>query len=226
MTRYDGVPEGPRPSGPHRARVTREGILCRAEPASGLIRRWPVREVESGDRLPKSVDVRQMSLFGAGWTLGSLQALMESGVESVTYYETHGWRGLMSGSARMPDKFPALPGVFPLYHVFADVGAFAGGEVIRTTSSQPHDVAAMTLRRSGRVRMMMANLGPDVQHVRAPQSPIGSSVRIHRMDEHNAAEAMRDPERYRRGSGLRVQFPSNTIEVTLRPYSYARIDPA
>ena len=34
--------------------------------------------------LPPQVDVRQMSLFGAGWTLGSLKYLAESGVSSAT----------------------------------------------------------------------------------------------------------------------------------------------
>ncbi|MCP5114888.1 MAG: hypothetical protein GY953_29000 [bacterium] len=179
-----------------------------------------------GGKLPSSVDPRQMSLFGAAWTLGSLQALIESGVESLTYYETHGWRGLMSGGRPMPDQFPDAPGVFPLYHVFRDLAEFAGGEVAMTKSSRPLDVVAMTLHKQSWSRLMMANLGGEVQHVRVADSPVGSSVRIHRMDEHNAMEAMRDPERYRGGSGKRVAFPSHPIEVTLLPYSYARIDPA
>ena len=137
----------------------------------------------SAETAPASADVRQKSLFGAGWTLGNLQALMESGVDSLTYYETHGPRGLLND------------GAFPLYHVFADLGEFAGGEVLATTTSKPLDVVAMTLRIASRTRMMMANLGPDVQHVRVAAPPFGPRVRIHRMDEHNAAEAMRNPER-------------------------------
>jgi hypothetical protein len=43
-------------------------------------------------QLPTQVDLRQMSLLGAGWTMGSLKYLAESGVSSVTYYETTGWR--------------------------------------------------------------------------------------------------------------------------------------
>ncbi len=48
-------------------------------------------EAASGPgELPASVDPRQMSLLGAGWTLGSLKYLAQSGVQSVTYYETIG----------------------------------------------------------------------------------------------------------------------------------------
>ena len=40
--------------------------------------------------LPPEVDVRQMSLYGAGWTLSSIKYLSESQVESITYHETTG----------------------------------------------------------------------------------------------------------------------------------------
>ena len=82
--------------------------------------------------LPRQVDVRQMSLFGAGWTAGSLKYLCASGAASLTYYETSGWRGVMelASGAPLPERFRSLPGgVFPLYHVLADIGEFAGGEI-------------------------------------------------------------------------------------------------
>ena len=46
----------------------------------------PEAELESS-QLPSQVDVRQMSLFGAGWTVGSLKYLCESETHSLTYYE-------------------------------------------------------------------------------------------------------------------------------------------
>ena len=51
-------------------------------------------------QLPPNVDVRQMSLFGAGWTLGSIAAMAAGGADSATYYETIGWRGVMETRAR------------------------------------------------------------------------------------------------------------------------------
>ncbi|HVF26601.1 MAG TPA: hypothetical protein VM943_00070, partial [Pyrinomonadaceae bacterium] len=93
----------------------------------------------SGD-LPDAVDARQMSLFGAAWTIGSLKQVAEGGVYSATYYETSGWRGVMETTegSPLPEKFRSLPGaVFPLYHVFADFGEFAGGLVVPSKSSDP-----------------------------------------------------------------------------------------
>ncbi|MGH2781244.1 MAG: hypothetical protein ACRDLA_07510, partial [Thermoleophilaceae bacterium] len=55
--------------------------------------------------LPGQVDVRQAGLFGAGWTLGSVKHLAAAGADSVTYFETVGWR---RGSGR-PGSAPSRP---------------------------------------------------------------------------------------------------------------------
>ena len=90
--------------------------------------------------LPSNVDPRQMSLFGAAWTLGSFKYLAENGVSSVTYYETSGWRGLFetfegSDTAAGFPSFPRM--VFPLYHVFADIADWRGSTLVSTESSRP-----------------------------------------------------------------------------------------
>ena len=86
--------------------VTPVTLLARFNPnATG-----PEPEPAPGE-LPAQVDVRQMSLFGANWTLGSIKYLSESGASSVTYYETTGWRGVMettSGSP-LPREIPLSP---------------------------------------------------------------------------------------------------------------------
>ena len=92
-------------------------------------------EIKS-DQLPSQVDERQMSLFGAGWTLGSLKYLCESCPQSLTYYETTGWRGVMETKHSSPVSklFNLLKGkVFPLYHVFADVGGAVDRPVAEAT---------------------------------------------------------------------------------------------
>ena len=127
----------------------------------------PESEPEPGS-LPPPVDVRQMSLFGAGWTAGSLKYLTGSDVQSLTYYETTGWRGVMdteSGSP-VPDKFQSLPGsVFPLYHVLADVGEFVEGQVIPTDSSNILKVDGLAVRQGDRTRIILANLTNEPQTV-------------------------------------------------------------
>ena len=173
--------------------VTPVTLLARFNPnATG-----PEPEPAPGE-LPAQVDVRQMSLFGAGWTLGSIKYLSESGASSLTYYETSGWRGVMetANGSPLPEKFRSLPGaVFPLYHVLADVGEFAGGEVLASKSSDPLKVEGISLRKNGKTRTLLANLTPDSQKVRAQN--LAATVRVRLLDETNAQAAMSSPEAFR-----------------------------
>ncbi len=91
--------------------VTPVTLLARFNPnATG-----PEPELAPGE-LPTQVDMRQMALFGAGWTLGSIKYLSESSASRVTYYETTGWRGVMETAtgSPMPDKFPSRRGLSTL----------------------------------------------------------------------------------------------------------------
>lgn len=176
-------------------------------------------------QLPPQVDPRQMSLLGAGWTLGSLKYLAESGTHSLTYYETTGWRGVMATAAGspLPDKFPSLPGeVFPLYHVLADVGEFAGGRVLPSRSSQPLLVEGLVLRRNNRTRIMLANLSPDPQPVTIRPLPARVHVRV--LDETNVETAKQTPETFRQQPGELRQTAAGTLQLQLPPYALARID--
>ena len=138
--------------------VTPVTLLARFNPnATG-----PEPEPAPGE-LPAQVDIRQMSLFGAGWTLGSIKYLSESSASSVTYYETSGWRGVMetANGSPLPEKFRSLPGaVFPLYHILADVGEFAGGEVLVSKSSDPLKVEGIALRKNGETRIAACEFDP------------------------------------------------------------------
>jgi hypothetical protein len=175
-------------------------------------------------QLPKQVDVRQMSLFGAGWTLGSLKYLAESGVDSVTFYETTGWRGVMEEEAAIPAPrtFRSLPGsVFPLYHVLADACALAGARVMSTASSDTLAVEAMTLRRGNQTCTVLANLGPRPRRVVLPHLRSG---RVRHMDETNVVEAMTRPEEFRRQPAIAAAVGSEGLTVDLLPYAVARVD--
>jgi D-apionolactonase len=177
--------------------------------------------------LPAAVDPRQMSLFGAGWTAGSLKYLAESGVAGVTYYETTGWRGVMETEegSPLPEQFRSLPGgVFPLYHVLADLGEFAGGEVMPTRSSHSLQIDGLTLRKDAKTRTLIANLSPEPQRVRV-QVPSGR-VRISLLDETNVEEAMQSPETFHAREGELVETGGGEALLDLRPYGVARIDSA
>ena len=175
--------------------------------------------------LPAEVDARQASLFGAGWTAGSLKYLSESGVYSVTYYETSGWRGVMETArgSPLPEAFPSLPGtVFPLYHVLADIGEFAGGAVIPTVSIDPLLVDGLALSKNGRTRIVLANLTATAQEVTLHHLPARAEIRY--LDGSNADAAMRSPEDFRARAGEPLQTMAGMLEIKLRPHALARID--
>ena len=200
--------------------VTPVTLLARFNPnATG-----PEPEPAPGE-LPAQVDVRQMSLFGAGWTLGSIKYLSESEASSVTYYETSGWRGVMETAAGspLPEKFRSIPGaVFPLYHVLADAGEFAGGEILVSKSSDSLKMEGVALRRNGKTRILLANLTPDSQRVRVQN--LAGAIRVRCLDETNVQAAMSVPEAFRTEIGELVQTAEGALELNLLPYAFAQID--
>ncbi|RPJ57530.1 MAG: hypothetical protein EHM23_20290 [Acidobacteria bacterium] len=178
-------------------------------------------------RLPRSVDVRQMSLFGAGWTIGSLRRLSEGGATGITYYETCGWRGVMdaaSGSP-LPTRFRSLPGsVFPLFHVFADVAEFKGGEVLRSETSVPLSLDGLVLRRDDRLRILVANMSGQHQTVSVAIGTGVTYAQARMLDKRNVQRAMKDPASFRLEAPETVKGTAGCFELRLSPYAIARLD--
>ena len=180
-------------------------------------------EPAPGD-LPSQVDPRQMSLFGAGWTVGSLGQMLTSGVASVTYYETTGWRGVIQGDAASaaPNRFPARAGiVFPLYHVFADLAEWKDGAVIHSRSSDPHAVESLALADDDGLHLLVANLTPEPRLV-AIDDLGGTAATLRRLNAESAERATSDPTGFR--SHLHAAAAHATVELTLAPFEVARLD--
>lgn len=175
--------------------------------------------------LPARVDPRQMSLFGAGWTVGTLKALAKQGVHSITYFETTGRLGVMEREKDPPlhRRFPSMPGwVFPLYHVLADAGEFAGAGVLPWTSGNNLVIEGIGLTKDNRTRVLLSNLTDQPQKVRLACPLFKGEVRVKRLDETNAMEAMSNPELFRSDTGAVAS--GQPIEIDLLPYAVCRID--
>ena len=177
--------------------------------------------------LPGDVDARQLSLFGAGWTIGSISRLAATGfVHSLTYFETTGWRGLMETEAGslLPSAFPSEPGmVFPLYHVFADIAEFGHCQVYPTHSTHPLLADGLTLRdAAGRRRVLVANFTRDEQALKIKSG--SGTARVRYLDETTATEAMKNPEAFRLLAGEVVEAVGGKVELKLLPYAVARVD--
>ncbi len=172
--------------------------------------------------LPLDVDVRQPTLFAAGWTIGSLNYLASANVHSVTFYETVGWKGIMDFQAPRdrPGQFPSMAGdVFPVYHVLRDIGRFCGGQVLDIKSSDPLSVVGLVLSKAGEERRLIANLTDRQQSVTF-EGFVGR-FSASTLDTRMAAAANKNPDIWYNHPAL--QSASST-SLILPPHAVARID--
>jgi hypothetical protein len=195
------------------------------KPQFNAVATGPVSAPPPGE-LPPQVDPRQMSLLCAGWVVSCLKHLSEAGgVRYVSLFETTGWRGVMASDAGspLPQKFPSLPGgVFPVYHVLADLGEMQGGRVIPVQSSAPLRVEAWLTERGGQHRWLLANLTPAPQEVSVPTN--GERVLVRMLDVATFSQAVTSPEAFRERSAPQGDAYGATSMVRLPPYAVACLD--
>jgi hypothetical protein len=183
----------------------------------------PAPETPEGE-LPAAVDPRQLSLLGAGWTLGSIHRLADAGVDGMTFYELYGWRGLSERRQDLSERaiFPSEPGqLFPLYHIFAAASDFAGGSVAAVTISDPLQVEALALRKDDQARILVASFADESIDI-SLDIPSLSDATIRYLDESTYANAMDDPDFVRNGKDpLSMEGSKTTIH--LFPFAIACI---
>jgi D-apionolactonase len=149
---------------------------------------------------PPHADPRQMSLAGAAWTVSMLSALAPSGAESLTFFETTGWLGVMETvrESLKPHRNPSFAGcVYPVWHVFAALGGFRSAAAALV--GELRTVAAVALGdRAGRRRLVVANLKPGGVEVRLG----GGDAILRLLDASTVADAIREPEAFWRQPGV------------------------
>jgi len=173
-------------------------------------------------QLPRAVDPRQRTMFAAAWTLGTLAALGAAGVESITLYETTGWRGLVETPAGspLPEQFPARPGeVFPLFHLLA---ALAGFERMAVLSADPRLAALALFDPVGWRRLVLANLHSEpIEIVWAEAWPHGR-IALLRDPDHPHGEAS-TPDVWVPVANF-AAAPPQPVRLVLPAYALARLD--
>jgi D-apionolactonase len=177
------------------------------------------------DELPASVDPRQLSLFGAGWTLGSLHRLARAGVDGVTYFELLGWKGLIEREEGLTREavFPSEPGqLFPLYHVFAAASDLTGAQVAAVELSHPLTTEALALVKDGRIRILVANLSEEEREVTV-DVPGMKSATVQTLDETTYRQASQNPSFFSQ-PGSPASSADGLCSIRLRPFAVARID--
>jgi len=179
------------------------------------------------DQLPPSVDPRQMSLFAAAWTVGSLKRMADEGVETATYFELAGWKGLIEGREHLTRRelFPSDPGqLFPVYHVFRAIAPFAGGESAWVTVPDPFRVAALAVSKTGQARILVANLTEFDQEIALEGLTLGDPS-LAMLDETTYEAAAVEPDWVNTAmSPLTIDGAALTLR--LKPYGVACVDGA
>ena len=174
--------------------------------------------------LPDAVDVRQASLYGAAWTVGSVKYLSEAGASSVTYYETTGWRGVVERDqgTSLPERFHSNAGQpFPLYHPLADAVGWRGAEVIECESEDRLVAIGFAVHVDGGTALLIANVTPAARDVVV--GPIDGAVSLRRLNETTAAVAGSDPKRFR--ATVEPVEVSGDLVLRLERYEVVRVDP-
>jgi len=178
-----------------------------------------------GENLPSWADVRQTSLFGAGWTLGTLKYLSQGGVESISYYETTGPLGVMEASKNTwaMEQANLFSGkVFPIYHVLADVGEIAGGIILKTVSSDPLAVEGLAFIKNNLLTIILANL--TAEEISVALTGLKSQASIRYLSQDNAELACANPEAYRTQVDELRRPDTGLIHLKLGPYSLAHVE--
>lgn len=176
------------------------------------------------DVLPSQVDVRQMSLFGAAWTLGSIASLSRDPLlRSVTYFETTGWLGIMEWAERprLPHKFVTRPTwAFPVYFVFAWLAGF--DECRSVPIADRLTQTALMVRKStnpANVRLLVGSFDRDQSDFILPTRFTPDRLVV--LSQENAVAAMREPAAFLENGWAHAEA---ITKLSLPPFAVAAID--
>jgi len=175
---------------------------------------------------PEQVDLHQLSLYGAGWTMASVKRLAAGGAAAVTYYETAGWLGIMQGDDEPPllEAFPVRRGeVFPLYHALADLGAIAGAAIADLRSSDPLAAEGLIAQRGSGRRVILAANFTD-RRLEVTLEGLEGRWQLRSLDEGSQAGARATPEAFRSAEGDELRMRRDGTPLVLEPCAYVRID--
>jgi D-apionolactonase len=188
-----------------------------------------------GHRGPRPADERQSTLFAAAFTLSSLEQLSEAGIDAVTYYETIGPGGVMSGetgvmsgeSGVMSRESGVMSGestaqgvqssAFPVFHVLADAAAMAGREVLGVRSNRPLTVTGLAAGGPDGTTLLVANTTPTSIAVELVGVPSRGAIR--RLNAATAGSAGLEPALFR---SRREPFEGDIL--ALQPYETVRLE--
>jgi hypothetical protein len=173
---------------------------------------------------PPQIDSRQMSLFGACWTAGSLKYLSEAAIKGVTFFETVGERGIFQGDypSCWPENFQSTKGmIFPLYHIFNYILKNKSFKLIYSNSSHPLKVDSLFLSDGSKMKLILINFTSEQQPVVLDGYPGRYTYKIIQLNDESFANAISNTD-WIESSGKIIIHPDE--QFLLSPFSVNFID--
>ncbi len=124
-------------------------------------------------------DKRQMSVLGAQWGLVSLKHLMETKVDWITIFETHGYNGLILKDDRMEygGLYPSDKWIqSPFSMMLEIILKFRPDTIVPSISSAPLKSEVILLKRKDQHLMVLINFTSQDQGIRKPVFPDPSTA--------------------------------------------------
>jgi len=160
-----------------------------------------------------SNDPRQMSLFAAAWTLGSIAYLSLSGTSALTYHGLLGGRGILAGPTAASELGLHPQAVYPVFHVFTELAGLGDRRLRPVQVSEPDRVAALAGGDETEPWLALANLRPtSVQVVVGPAFEL-PGLTISHLDEAAVSAGL-----YEGAWRLQHERVHGPRKLTLHPY--------
>jgi hypothetical protein len=148
-------------------------------------------------------DPRQRGLFGAAWNLGLLAHAARAGVDAVALSAPCGPSGIVHRALDWSQPWfdERGRGVFPLFHVLADLARVAGRPRLEATPSDGRAIQALACQGENETVLWLANLTAEPRPVRL-EGLSSRQAEVARLDASSFAAIAGGPDALREGERL------------------------
>ena len=112
---------------------------------------------------------------------------------------------------------------YPVLHVLADVAEWRDAALVETTVSEPLAVSALAVAGADARGVLVASHSADPRGVVVGGLGV-ETVRVRRLDETTAEEAITAPESFRGAGPTSCRRPAASSRLELAPYAVVRIE--
>ncbi len=172
------------------------------------------------NQLPSDVDIRQMSLFGASWVLGTINSLLPAASASLTFFESVGLKGIMQSNKPLYKNLFLAPSsiVYPMYFIFKIILEHKNGCFYHVESEENLKFSGFAFGEKGKKVSiaLIVNYAADLMSIKMPSE--FSPCMVGMLTERNMAILMKDPERF---EDMKLEMVTDKLK--LGPYTIAII---